>query len=140
MTAQLDYLVKLGVDAVWLSPIYSSPMADFGYDITDYCGSIRCSALWRTSIRCWPAPIAAGLSDRRFVANHTSDRHPWFRAVPRLTHQSAARLVRLGRPEDGRRPPNNWLSSLRRCRAGVDVGRRSQAITTCTSYASSSLT
>ena len=38
---RLDYLVQLGIDAVWISPFYPSPMADFGYDVADYCGSIR---------------------------------------------------------------------------------------------------
>jgi len=38
IAARLDYLVELGVDAVWISPVYPSPMADFGYDVSDYCG------------------------------------------------------------------------------------------------------
>jgi 1,4-alpha-glucan branching enzyme len=38
ITARLDYLVDLGVDAIWISPIFASPMADFGYDVSDYCG------------------------------------------------------------------------------------------------------
>src|SRR5687767_4558174 len=79
ITSKLDYLQWLGVDAIWISPIFPSPMADFGYDVADY-----------TDIE----PLFGTLSDfdrlveeahkRRlkvildFVPNHTSDRHPWF--------------------------------------------------------------
>ena len=44
---RLDHLVWLGVDALWISPVYPSPMTDFGYDVADYCVSIRYSAPWR---------------------------------------------------------------------------------------------
>ncbi len=49
ITSRLPYLAELGVDAVWLSPIYPSPMADFGYDVADYCDIDRCSAPSATS-------------------------------------------------------------------------------------------
>src|SRR5436189_4892211 len=78
--SKLDYLQWLGVDAVWLSPIYPSPMLDFGYDISDYCDV---HPLFGTL-----ADFDALLTDthRRgmklvldFVPNHTSDEHPWFK-------------------------------------------------------------
>ena len=77
--SRLDYVQWLGVDAIWLSPIYPSPMKDFGYDISDYCGV---HPLFGTL-----ADFDALLADahRRglkvildFVPNHTSDEHPWF--------------------------------------------------------------
>ncbi len=111
--ARLDYLAWLGVDAIWLSPVYPSPMADFGYDISDY-----------TSID----PVFGTLSDfdrlvaeahRRglnvimdLVPNHTSDRHPWF-LESRTARGSAKRDWYVWRdpgPEGG--PPNNWLSEF----------------------------
>ena len=57
---RLEYLASLGVDALWVSPFYPSPMADFGYDVADYCGSIRSSVRLRTSTRCWQPCMHAG--------------------------------------------------------------------------------
>lgn len=51
ITQRLDYLQWLGVGAIWISPFYPSPMADFGYDVADYCGVDRCSAPWPISTR-----------------------------------------------------------------------------------------
>lgn len=111
--ARLDHLVALGVDAVWISPIYPSPMADFGYDISDYCDiDPRFGTL---------ADFDALVSDVHarglklildFVPNHTSDRHPWFmqsrraRADPRRDWY----LWRDPAPDGG--PPNNWVSNF----------------------------
>ena len=57
--ARLDHLAELGVDVVWLSPVYPSPQDDNGYDISDYRASSRCSAPWPTSTRCWPRCTSA---------------------------------------------------------------------------------
>jgi len=76
---QLDHLCWLGVDAIWLSPFYRSPMADFGYDVADHCDV---DPLFGT-LADFDALLREG-HDRKlrvlvdFVANHTSDRHPWF--------------------------------------------------------------
>jgi len=59
IAARLDYIASLGVNAVWLSPIFTSPMADFGYDVADTSASIRCSAPWPISTRCWTPPTPA---------------------------------------------------------------------------------
>ena len=110
---KLDYCVGLGVDALWLSPIFPSPMADFGYDVADY-----------TDI----APIFGTMSDfdallaqvtRRglklildYVPNHTSELHPWFMAS-RSSRSSPQRdwyLWHDPAPDGG--PPNNWLSNF----------------------------
>src|SRR5213595_1111850 len=80
ITSRLDYLQDLGVDALWLSPIFPSPMADFGYDVADYTGI---DPLFGT-LADFDALLAAAherglrvILD--FVPNHTSDQHPWFR-------------------------------------------------------------
>src|SRR6185437_10319540 len=109
--ARLDYLASLGVDAVWISPIYPSPMADFGYDVADYCDI---DPLFGTL-----ADFDALVADAHarglkvildFVPNHTSDRHPWF-LDSRSSRKSAKRdwyIWRDGKPDGA--PPNNWIS------------------------------
>jgi alpha-glucosidase len=108
---RLDYLTGLGVDAIWISPIYPSPMADFGYDVADYCGI---DPLFGTL-----ADFDALLADARarglkvildFVPNHTSDRHPWF-LESRSSRSNPKRdwyIWRDGKPDGA--PPNNWIS------------------------------
>jgi alpha-glucosidase len=79
ITARLDYLVGLGVDAVWISPIYTSPMADFGYDVADYEGIDPLFGTMDDFDALLAAAHAKGLKViLDFVPNHTSDRHPWF--------------------------------------------------------------
>jgi alpha-glucosidase len=111
--SRLDCLEMLGVDAIWLSPIYPSPMADFGYDISNYCDI---------------DPLFGSLADfdqlvaevhRRqmrlvldFVPNHTSDEHPWF-IESRSSRDNPKRdwyIWRDAAPSGG--PPNNWLSNF----------------------------
>lgn len=111
--AHLDHLVWLGVDALWLSPFYRSPMADFGYDVADHCdvdpvfGDL--------------AGFDALLADAHerglrvlvdWVPNHTSDRHPWFEAS-RLSRSDPRRdwyVWRDPAPDGG--PPNNWVAAF----------------------------
>jgi alpha-glucosidase len=108
---KLDYLTWLGVDAIWLSPIYPSPMADFGYDISDYC---NVHPLFGT-LEDFDELVAE--SHRRglkvvldFVPNHTSDEHPWFREA-RQSRVNPKRNWYIWRdPAPGNKPPNNWLS------------------------------
>src|SRR5262245_19121879 len=77
--ARLDYLVELGVHALWLSPIYPSPMADFGYDVEDYTAI---HPLFGTMAEFDALLAMAKERGLRIildlVPNHTSDRHPWF--------------------------------------------------------------
>jgi alpha-glucosidase len=104
---RLPYLRWLGVDAVWLSPFYRSPMADFGYDIADH---EDIDPLFGT-LEDWDR---LGADARRlglrlildYVPNHTSDRHPWF-AESRTGARRDWYLWRDGTPE---RPPTNWVS------------------------------
>jgi alpha-glucosidase len=102
---RLDYLVQLGIDAVWLSPIYPSPMADFGYDVADYCGIDPVFGTMEDFDR-----LLAEVHRRDlkmildFVPNHTSDQHPWF-LESRSSCENSKRAWYLWRDE-----PNNWLS------------------------------
>jgi alpha-glucosidase len=100
--ARLAYLAELGVDALWLSPIYSSPNADLGYDVSDFTGVDPVFG----SLEQFDAMLAEAherglrvLLD--FVPSHTSIEHPWFRDHPE-------RYVWSDR--DG--PPNNWLATF----------------------------
>jgi alpha-glucosidase len=117
ITSRLDYLQGLGVNAIWLTPIYPSPQVDFGYDISDY-----------TAID----PVYGTLADfdrlvaeakRRgmrvimdLVLNHTSDRHPWFveSASSRTNPKRDWYIWRDGKPGvDGKlSPPNNWVNRI----------------------------
>ena len=59
LTSRLDYLQWLGIDCIWLLPIYESPLRDGGYDIADYMQSCRTTATWPTSWNWWRRPISA---------------------------------------------------------------------------------
>ncbi len=111
--SELEYLSWLGVDAIWISPIYPSPMADFGYDISDYC---NVDARFGT-LADFDALLARahGLGLKvilDFVPNHTSDQHPWFEAA-RSSRDSPYRDYYIWHdPALGGGPPNNWLSEF----------------------------
>src|SRR5687768_6712188 len=108
---KLPYLESLGVDAIWISPIFPSPMADFGYDVSDYVGIDPVFGTMDDFDRLLEEAHARGLRViLDFVPNHTSDQHPWF-IDSRTSRQHPKRdwyIWRDGR-EDGT-PPNNWMS------------------------------
>ncbi|HKA62190.1 MAG TPA: alpha-amylase family glycosyl hydrolase [Methylomirabilota bacterium] len=110
---RLPYLGELGIDAAWISPIYPSPMADFGYDISDYTGVDPIFGSLEEFDALLAAAHAQGLRILLdLVPNHTSDQHPWFRES-RASRQSARRdwyIWRDPAPDGG--PPNNWLSNF----------------------------
>jgi alpha-glucosidase len=109
---KLDYLKFLGVDAIWLSPVFKSPMVDFGYDISDYLAI---------------DPVFGTLEDFEqllgeahnrniriiidMVMNHTSDQHPWF-LESSSSENNPKRNWYLWRKGEGLRRPNNWKSVL----------------------------
>ena len=119
ITARLDHLKgtdrSLGIDAIWLSPFYRSPMADFGYDVADYCDV---------------DPVFGTLADFEellgqahergirvivdLVPGHTSDQHPWFRAARRSRSDPKRDWYVWAPPGRGAGPPNNWLSVFKR--------------------------
>ena len=110
---RLDYLASLGVDAIWISPIYPSPMADFGYDIIDYCGIDSRFGTLADFDDMLAQAHARGLKVLLdFVPNHTSDRHPWF-IESRGSRDNSKRdwyIWRDPAPDGG--PPNNWISDF----------------------------
>ncbi|MEH3123233.1 MAG: alpha-amylase family glycosyl hydrolase [Sphingomonas phyllosphaerae] len=110
---RLDHVAALGVDAIWLSPIFPSPMADFGYDVADYCGVEPLFGDLAAFDRLLTAIHARGLKLLLdFVPNHSSDQHPWF-AESRASRHSAKRdwyIWRDPAPDGG--PPNNWISDF----------------------------
>ena len=116
LRSRLPYLRDLGVDGIWITPWYHSPMADGGYDVSDYVDI---------------DPLFGTLDDARallddahdlglkvivdFVANHTSDAHPWFRAALAAPPGSPERHryhFRDGTGPGGSRPPNDWISAF----------------------------
>jgi len=109
----LDCLVSLGIDAVWISPVYPSPMADFGYDVSNYVDIDPVFGTLGDFDRLVTAAHDRGLRIiLDFVPNHTSDRHPWFEAA-RSSRDDPHRdwyLWRDAAPGGG--PPNNWLSNF----------------------------
>jgi alpha-glucosidase len=111
--ARLDYLAALGVDALWIAPIFPSPMADFGYDVADYCDIDPIFGTLADFDRLLAAAHQRGLKIiLDFVPNHTSDRHPWF-LESRSARDNPKRdwyLWRDPAPDGG--PPNNWLSNF----------------------------
>jgi alpha-glucosidase len=111
ITARLDYVASLGVDGIWLSPFFTSPMRDFGYDVADYCNV---------------DPVFGTLADfdalvRRAhelglkviidqVYSHSSDQHPWFdESRSSRNNPKADWYVWADAKADGS-PPNNWQS------------------------------
>jgi alpha-glucosidase len=113
ITERLEYLHWLGVDALWISPIYPSPMADFGYDVADYCGVDPLFGTMGQFDSLVERAHDVGLRViLDFVPNHTSDQHPWF-IDSRSSRASAKRdwyIWRDAGPAGG--PPNNWMSNF----------------------------
>jgi len=110
MISKLDYLKLLGVDVVWLCPVYESPNDDNGYDISDYqgiMGELGTMADWEE--------LLAGLHERGMklimdlVVNHSSDEHAWF-VESRKSKDNAYRDYYIWRPGKEGREPNDWLS------------------------------
>jgi alpha-glucosidase len=121
ITSRLDYLKDLGVDAIWIAPMYPSPQVDFGYDISDYeavdpqYGSL--GDMDRLIAQARSRHIRVLLD---MVLNHTSDRHPWFIAA--ASSRTDAKhdwyvwsdgISGSGpNAHEGRLPPNNWVSAF----------------------------
>jgi alpha-glucosidase len=113
IAARLDYVAELGVDAIWISPIFPSPMADFGYDVSDYTGIHPEFGTLDDFDALVTAAHSRGLRVLLdLVPNHSSDEHPWFVSA-RSSRQSPHRdwyIWRDPAPDGG--PPNNWRSNF----------------------------
>lgn len=109
--SKLDYLADLGIDGLWLSPIYPSPDVDFGYDVADYYGIDPKYGTMADFER-----LVAEARKRNLhiimdlVMNHSSDQHPWFKSA-RTSREDPYHDWYLWRdPKTGKKPPNNWAS------------------------------
>lgn len=107
---KLDYLAWLGIGTIWISPFYTSPMVDFGYDISNYRDVDPVFGTLGDFDALLEAVHAKGMKlILDFVPNHTSDQHPWFREA-RASCTSPKRDWYIWRDGKGSAPPNNWLS------------------------------
>ena len=113
---RFEYLARLGVDAVWLSPFYVSPQNDGGYDVADYrdvdpvFGRLEDADKLIATAHDYGIRIIIDL-----VPNHSSSEHPWFQAALRAAPSSRERaryIFRDGKGASGELPPNNWLSNF----------------------------
>jgi alpha-glucosidase len=113
ITAKLDYLHELGIDAIWITPCFPSPQIDFGYDVSDY---VNIDPMYGTLADFDRLVAEAKKRDIHvildFVVNHTSDKHAWF--VDSRSSKTAAHrdwyVWRDGKP--GGKPPSNWQSTF----------------------------
>ena len=110
---RLDHLVSLKIDAIWISPIYASPMADFGYDVSDHRAIDPIFGTMKDFDRLLEEAHRKGLKViLDYVPNHTSDQHPWF-LESRASRRNPKRdwyVWRDARADGG--PPNNWTSEF----------------------------
>ncbi|MEN9559999.1 MAG: hypothetical protein RLZZ502_1210 [Pseudomonadota bacterium] len=125
ITSKLPYVASLGVDAIWLSPVFKSPMKDFGYDVSDYCDIDPLFGTLADFKILVDRAHALGLKvmiDQ--VLSHTSDQHEWFKQsrVSRVNAKSDW-YVWADAKADGS-PPNNWLSIFGGSAWTWDTGRR----------------
>ncbi len=112
--SKLDYIKSLGVNAIWFSPLYVSPQADYGYDIADY-KNINPEYGTMDDFK----TVLDGAHERGLkvimdlVINHTSDQHEWFKNSCECVEPYTDYYIwRKGKGKNGKRPPNNWMSTF----------------------------
>lgn len=111
ITARLDHIADLGADAIWISPFFTSPMKDFGYDVSDYCDV---DPMFGT-LSDFDALVARahelGLKVMiDLVLSHTSDQHPWFKESRKSRDNPKSDWYVWAEPKGDGTPPNNWLA------------------------------
>lgn len=110
ITEKLDYLKELGIDVIWLSPVYQSPNDDNGYDISDYRKIMTEFGTMEDFDRMLAAAHDRGIKIvMDLVVNHTSDEHPWF-VESRKSKDNPYRDYYIWRPAKDGKEPNNWGS------------------------------
>ncbi|MBU0799809.1 MAG: alpha-glucosidase family protein, partial [Alphaproteobacteria bacterium] len=111
ITKKLDYIKSLGVDAIWISPFFPSPMKDFGYDVSDYCGV---DPLFGDVADFDKMMAEAHKRDIKIVIDmvlsHTSDQHKWFEESRKDRTNPKADWFVWADPKPDGSPPNNWQS------------------------------
>jgi alpha-glucosidase len=114
ITSRLESLATLGVDAIWLSPFYTSPQKDAGYDVADYCNVDELFGTLEDFDRMLERAHELGLKVLiDLVPNHSSDKHKWFQDAihsPAGSREREFYHFKNGRGENGELPPNNWVS------------------------------
>ncbi len=111
ITQKLDYIAKLGVDAIWISPFFKSPMRDYGYDVSDFCDVDPVFGSLADFDELVARAHALGVKvivDQ--VYSHTSDQHPWFMESRSGRDNPKADWYVWADPREDGSPPNNWLS------------------------------
>jgi alpha-glucosidase len=111
ITDKLDYIAALGVDIVWISPFFKSPMKDFGYDVSDYCDVDPLFGSLADFDRLVAKAHSLGLKimiDQ--VLSHTAEAHPWFVESRTSRDNPKADWYVWSDPRPDGNPPNNWLS------------------------------
>lgn len=111
VASRIDYFSQLGVDGIWLSPFFRSPMKDFGYDVSDYCNVDPIFGDLADFDRLRAASRDAGVKliiDQ--VYSHTSDQHPWFKESRSSRDNSKADWYVWADAKPDGAPPNNWIS------------------------------
>ena len=110
ITEKMDYLKELGINVIWLSPVYQSPNDDNGYDISDYRAIMKEFGTMEEFDRMLRAAHERGIRlVMDLVVNHTSDEHPWF-VESRKSTDNLYRDYYIWRPAKDGREPNNWGS------------------------------
>lgn len=110
ITEKMDYLKELGIDVVWLSPVYESPNDDNGYDISNYRGIMKDFGTMEDFDRMLAAAHERGIKIvMDLVVNHTSDEHPWF-VESRSSKENSYRDYYIWREGKNGKEPNNWGS------------------------------
>ena len=108
--SKLDYLKELGVNCIWLSPVYDSPQVDNGYDIADYYNIYPPFGTLNDMKMLFKEAHSRGIRIiMDFVGNHTSDKHKWFQDIIRdnKSKYKDYYIIKKGR-NNGKKPPNNW--------------------------------
>jgi len=111
ITAHLEHVASVGVDALWLSPFFTSPMKDFGYDVADYCNVDPLFGTLHDFDQLIERAHALGLRvviDQ--VYSHTSDQHPWFKQSRASRDHPRADWYVWADPKSDGSPPSNWQS------------------------------
>ena len=113
IASRLDHLASLGIDALWISPIYPSPMADFGYDVANYCDVDPRFGTLADFDGLLAAAHARGIKViLDFVPNHSSSQHPWFLESKRARTSPKRDWYVWRDAAPGGGPPNNWISDF----------------------------
>ncbi|WP_394196675.1 beta-galactosidase BglA [Litoreibacter albidus] len=111
ITSRIPYIASLGVDAIWISPFFTSPMKDFGYDVSDYCDVDPMFGKLGDFDALVEAAHSHGLKVMiDLVLSHTSDQHPWFKESRASRDNDKADWYVWADPKPDGTPPNNWLS------------------------------